>query len=65
MQQNINQWEEQNVPSDIRLQQLTEEERECFEERAAIMEYDGGLERAVAETLAWRRIVESRVPLAG
>lgn len=33
--------------------EVLEAVRELFEERAAIMEYDGGLPRAEAERLAW------------
>ncbi|HHM01558.1 MAG TPA: hypothetical protein ENJ15_00985 [Caldithrix abyssi] len=65
MQHFINERRQISGPSEIQLRQLTDEEREDFEERAAIMEYDGGLERALAETLAWQRIVAGRVPLAG
>ncbi len=65
MQYFINRHEIGNNPADIRLQELTEQERECFEERAAIMEYDGGMERDVAEKMAWQRIMEGRVSLAG
>ncbi len=65
MQHFISGYGEESLPSHIRLQELTDEERERFEERAAIMEYDGGLERALAEEMAWRRIVEGRVSLAG
>ena len=32
---------------------LTPDEREWWEERAALIEYDGGLDRAAAEHLAW------------
>lgn len=38
---------------------MTRDERELFEERAAIMEYVGGLPRAEAERLA-RKIVQGR-----
>jgi hypothetical protein len=36
---------------------LTEEQREDFEERAAIMEYDGGLPREEAEKLALKIVI--------
>ena len=36
--------------------------REAFEERAAIMEYDGGLTRDEAERAAWALILEQRRP---
>lgn len=39
---------------------LSESERDEYEERAAIMEYDGGLLRAEAERLALERIFEKR-----
>jgi hypothetical protein len=39
---------------------LTTEEREAYEERAAIMEYDGGLPRAEAERLAMEEVVGRR-----
>lgn len=32
---------------------MTEAQRETYEERAAIMEYDGGLSREQAEREAW------------
>ena len=37
---------------------MTEAEREDYEERAAIMEYDGGLSREAAEREAWRIVME-------
>lgn len=39
---------------------MTEEQRAAFEERAAIIEYDGGLPRAEAERLA--RLIVLGVP---
>lgn len=33
---------------------MTENEKEAFEERAAICEYDGQVEREAAEELAWQ-----------
>ena len=33
----------------MHVNQLTAEQRECYEERAAIIEYEGGLPRHVAE----------------
>lgn len=39
---------------------LTESEREAFEERAAIMEYDGRMPREIAERRAMREILEER-----
>jgi hypothetical protein len=40
---------------------LTAEEREYFEERAAIAEFDGGLSRAAAENLAWDFVRANRL----
>jgi hypothetical protein len=37
-----------------------EDLREAFEERAAIMEYDGGMTRAEAERAAWALILKKR-----
>lgn len=37
---------------------LTEEEKELFEERAAIMEYDGGMTREQAEKEAYKDVVK-------
>jgi hypothetical protein len=42
------------------LSTLSEAERDDFEERAAIMEYDGGLSREEAERQAMLRILEKR-----
>ena len=39
---------------------MTEAEREDYEERAAIMEYDGGLSREEAERQAWRIVMAKR-----
>lgn len=39
---------------------MTEEEKEIFEERAAIMEYDGGLTREEAEEEALKSIETRR-----
>jgi len=39
---------------------LDEDERDRFEERAAIMEYDGGLPRAEAEQLALEDVMRTR-----
>jgi len=39
---------------------MDESEYEFFEERAAIMEFDGKLTRDEAEQLAYRKIVQSR-----
>lgn len=39
---------------------LTHEERYRYEERAAIMEYDGGLPRAEAERLALEEVMRAR-----
>lgn len=45
-----------------RLEILTPAEREHFEERASISEYDGNLPRAEAEALAWREVMQRRRP---
>ena len=37
---------------DRKVKNMNEEDRYCFEERAAIKEFDGGLSREEAETLA-------------
>ena len=37
---------------DQKVKNMSEEDLYCFEERAAIMEFDGGLPRGEAETLA-------------
>ena len=42
---------------DIRLRDLTDDLRERYEERAAIMEFDGGLSREDAEHLAMQEVV--------
>lgn len=43
---------------------LNEDEREFFEERAAIIEFDARKSRARAEELAYERVLERRVRLA-
>lgn len=43
------------------LDKLSDSERDIFKERAAIMQYDGGLEQEVAEVEAIKRIIEERV----
>lgn len=40
--------------------QMTEYEQELFEERAAIMEYDGGMTREEAEREAYKDIMGSK-----
>jgi hypothetical protein len=40
--------------------QVSEAMREAFEERAAIMEFDGGLSHEDAERIAWTLIVKPR-----
>lgn len=42
------------------LQSLTEDEREEFEERAAILEYDAGRPRQIAEAQAMRIVERKR-----
>lgn len=44
----------------INLDDLTDYERELFEERAAIMEFDGGLERSEAERKALAEVIRRR-----
>lgn len=39
---------------------LTEDERERWEERSAIMQYDGGLSREAAEAAAMVDVVQRR-----
>lgn len=43
------------------VEKLPEDERVEFEERAAIMEYDGGLSKADAEWETWKRLLNGRV----
>lgn len=43
------------------LEKLSDSERARYEERAAIMEYDGGLPREQAEVEAIKRIIRERV----
>lgn len=38
---------------------MTQDQRERFEERAAIYEFDGGLPRAEAERQAWKEVMET------
>lgn len=38
---------------------MTPEQRERFEERAAIREYEGGFTREEAERLAWEDVLEA------
>ena len=40
------------------MDEMTEAQREAYEERAAIMEYDGGLSREQAEAEAYRIVTE-------
>jgi len=42
------------------LEVLSEADREAFEERAAIMQFDGGLSEVDAEAEAWRLIEAGR-----
>ena len=46
--------------TDIRLCDLTEDLRDRYEERAAIMEFDGGLPHQYAERLAMQEIVRQK-----
>ncbi len=43
------------------LERLSDSERELFEERAAIIEYDGGLEKERAEIEVIKQIIRERV----
>lgn len=40
----------------VKVEKLDEDARHIFEERAAILEYLGGIHRAVAESEAWREL---------
>lgn len=40
---------------------LSEDEREAFEERAAILEFDAGMTREEAETLALEAVIRLRI----
>ena len=40
---------------------LSEEAREAFDERAAIVEFEAGLPRAIAEEMALREVVDGKV----
>jgi len=42
----------------LKLKSLSEAEREMWEERAAIMEYDGGMDREQAEIRAYKCLFE-------
>jgi len=52
----------ESIPSEIDkvIVVLSEAEREEYEERAAIMEFDGGLSREEAERQGLERILEKR-----
>ena len=43
-----------------RLSRLSEDERDWWQERTAILEYDGGYTREAAERLAWQWLDERR-----
>lgn len=43
------------------LERLSDDERDIFHERSAIMEYSGGLPREHAEVLAIQRIIQKRI----
>ena len=43
------------------LDKLSDSEREIFQERSAIMQYDGGLQRELAEIEAIKRIIKERI----
>ncbi len=40
---------------------MTEDQREHFNERAAIMQYDGGMTREDAEKAAMQEVVRSKI----
>ena len=42
------------------IDKLSADEREAFEERAAIMQYDGGMSRGAAEAAAFRDVLAMR-----
>jgi hypothetical protein len=46
----------------VSARRLTAAERDDYEERAAIMEHDGGLSRAEAERQALARVLAARAP---
>lgn len=50
-----------NIPVTSWLEKLSDSERDTYNERAAIMEYDGGLPREQAEVEAIKRIIRERV----
>lgn len=50
-----------NPPITSWLEKLSDSERDIYNERAAIMEYDGGLPREQAEVEAIKRIIRERV----
>lgn len=50
-----------NIPVSSWLEKLSDDERDTYEERAAIMEYDGGLPREQAEIEAIKRIIQERI----
>jgi hypothetical protein len=43
----------------LKVEKLDEDKRVEFEERAAILQYDGGMSRSVAEQIAWDEISAS------
>lgn len=50
-----------DIPVTSMLEKLSDSERDIYDERAAIMEYDGGLPREQAEVEAIKRIIRERV----
>lgn len=53
------------APEDCAIADLTELERDMFEERAAIIEFDGGLDREEAERIALQCIWAARLQSHG
>lgn len=52
-----------NIPVNTWLEKLSDSERDTYNERAAIMEYDGGLPKERSEVEAIKRIIRERVIL--
>jgi hypothetical protein len=49
---------DRHAPWSTLVANLTADLRNAFEERAAIAEFDGGLDRDAAERLAWTEVME-------
>ncbi len=54
-----------SVPYGLMSKHLTPDQLDAFEERAAILEYDAGLPRQEAETLAARELAQNSPPNGG